>query len=793
MKLLLAALAALLSSRQAGALLARPESSHRGVSLFARRDTQEAEADMTFEQALRALPPVPSVLKAFIDMHLGRNASSLIRIGDNLVGGALSLRGSGQKVSLIHADPDPHHIHALEGSAGAAELLRKLLTETVEKIDAEESAWRAFNITHRREIAEVSLAIAQFTANANKAHGEVLLANGRLSYTGEQLPKLRDALQRHVSMCEKSQKLLKTELHTHAREQAQMEFIVSLAECNESTTLIQCPSKQRGKHGVSFFSFGREATRQAVAQLKLAATRQAVQDALQDAYMTAFDLKGDAVAAPAGNLECWTQLRCPYDWRSTEDAKVCQSVNGSGKCDLGYCGGAPTLDMMSCTTGPHIGPQGDGSGKSKCWNSWPCPFMMVRTGDGSVCAPSEPEGESCGLGACAGESDPNNGTLRPCSSGELWTTTLPPDFKEKCNLRNNPDCPNLADKLMFMLSDVADRVTQLQREVLRMETDCKKTEDNMKEQEGNLVKIETDATADLALATKTLNENNVASSEKQTEFDRLTREGSHMRSTFLLNLGNLYKEECAVKKIRSELYKLTSMKGEVRDCQMSKWEVDRPCSATCGAGTLVQRRTIQMTPLNGAPCPPKVQEIDCDIPIGCPVDCKLSSWSGWTECSSGCGGGVEERSRVIEQHPYFDGTPCELTSESRTCNLQACNIPCVLTPWTSWSKCSKQCGKGHRTRTRSVKHAAVGEGHCPSVHAQERLWKMDCNEQACKPEPYLRCKSKIDVVLMLDGSGSVRAKGFTHIKHAAERIINNLDMGSDSVMLSVMLFSGPRQ
>merc|ERR1719221_1603298 len=99
-------------------------------------------------------------------------------------------------------------------------------------------------------------------------------------------------------MCEKSQKLLKTELHTHAREQAQMEFIVSLAECNESTTLIQCPSKQRGKHGVSFFSFGREATRQAVAQLKLVATRQAVQDALRDAYMTAFDLKGDAVAAP---------------------------------------------------------------------------------------------------------------------------------------------------------------------------------------------------------------------------------------------------------------------------------------------------------------------------------------------------------------------------------------------------------------------------------------------------------------------------------------------------------------
>jgi hypothetical protein len=78
-------------------------------------------------------------------------------------------------------------------------------------------------------------------------------------------------------------------------------------------------------------------------------------------------------------------------------------------------------------------------------------------------------------------------------------------MQEKCNIRNNPDCPNLADKLMYMLSDVSDRVSKLRREVLRMETDCKNTENNMKEQIGNLNKIESDATADLAFATKTLN------------------------------------------------------------------------------------------------------------------------------------------------------------------------------------------------------------------------------------------------------------------------------------------------
>jgi len=795
MKLLIIVVVSTLISHQEAAVLGvHANSPHNVISLAARKDSQESETNMTFEQALRALPPVPSVLKALLVMQLGQNISTLIRIDDNDTDGTRSLRGSGKKVSLVRVKQDPHHIHALEGSAGAAEMLRTLLTETLEKLDAENARCRSFKIQQKREIAEVSLAVSQFTADANKAHGGVLLANGRLSYTGVQLPKTREALQRHISMCEKSQGLLNTELHTHMREQSQMELIVSLAECNESTTLIQCPSKRRGKHTASLFSFGAVATRQAVAQLKLAATQQAVQEVLKDAYGTAIDSTEDAVQMPNSNASCWSTFRCPYDWRSTDDAKVCRSVNGSFECDLGYCGGEPSPNMMSCNTGPHLGPRGDGGGVRKCWNSWPCPFLMVRIGDGSVCAPDGGQGEPCGLGECAGENDPNNGTVRPCPRGDTWTTTLPPDFKEKCNLRNNPDCSNLADKLMFMLSDVSDRVSALQREVLRMETDCKKTEDNMNQQISNLVKIETDATADLALATKTLNENNVAASEKQVEFDRLTLEMTHQMSTCELNKHNLRMEECSIKKIREQLYILISMKGEVRDCQMSAWEVDRQCSATCGAGTMVQRRTIQMSPLNGAPCPPKVEEIDCDIPIGCPMPCKLGSWSGWTECSSGCGGGVEQRSRVIEQHPYNGGAACDITSESRTCNLQACNVPCVLKPWTSWSKCSKQCGKGHRTRVRSIEHEAVGEGHCPSVHDPERLWKMDCNTQACTPgefAPYLRCTSKIDLVLMLDGSGSLREAGFTHVKHAAEKLIDAMEMGAESVVLSVLLFSGP--
>merc|ERR1719343_1452856 len=113
-----------------------------------------------------------------------------------------------------------------------------------------------------------------------------------------------------------------------------------------------------------------------------------------------------------------------------------------------------------------------------------------------------------------------------------------------------------------MLSDVADRVTILRKQLFTMEMDCQKIEDTMKEEIENLVKIETDATADLAMALKTLNENNVAAQEKQKEFDRLTAEMTRELANCRDNKKNLRTEKCSIIKIRAELYKLVSMTGK---------------------------------------------------------------------------------------------------------------------------------------------------------------------------------------------------------------------------------------
>jgi len=790
MKLLIFVLVTTLIAHQEAALLAHPKGVHNVVSLAAQKDSQESENNITLEQALEALPPVPNAFKAFLIMRLGQNISNLIRIGSNHTDETRSLRGTGSKLGTVlrvEADPTSPDIHTLEGSAGAAELLRKLLKEAQEKLDAEHARWNSFKRSKKREVAQASLAVAQSTADANKAHGEVLLVNGRLASIRQQLPRTREVLQRHMSACEKSQGLLRSELSSHSAEQSQMEIIVGLAECTETTTLIQCPSKRRGEHIASLFSFGNLPIRQAVARLKLAATRQAVQEAFEDAYRTATDLKEDPVVMPNASSMCFNTFGCPSGANKTDDGKGCAFADGT-ECDLGYCAGEPKLNMMSCSTGP---PKGDGSVGDKCWNSLPCPFLMVRSGDGSVCAPGDPQAKQCGLGDCAGEGNPNS-TLPQCSTGSVLTTS-PPLEKVKCTLKTNPDCPKLADRLMYMLSYIVSRVTNLQRVLLRMETGCKKTEENEKDQISNLVKLEAGATADLALATKTLNENTVSASQKTVEFEGLTNELTRERSTCWSNIANINIEMCSIKKIRKELFNLASMTKEVRDCQVSQW-TSSECTVTCGAGTMRRSRTIEIPPLEGAPCPPLVEEVDCDIPPGCPEPCKLGTWSGWTECSSGCGGGVKQRNREIEQNPLNGGDPCDSTSESQTCNLQACNVPCVLKPWTSWSKCSKQCGKGHRSRVRSIEHEAVGEGHCPLVRGPERLETMPCNTQACTPAepPYLHCASKIDLVLILDGSGSIQSSGFQHVKQFALKLIDTLQMGQESTVLSVLLFGGPR-
>ena len=111
------------------------------------------------------------------------------------------------------------------------------------------------------------------------------------------------------------------------------------------------------------------------------------------------------------------------------------------------------------------------------------------------------------------------------------------------------------------------------------------------------------------------------------------------------------------------------------------------------------------------------------------VNCVQSAWSNWGACSKTCGPGTQTRTRSILQQPKNDGNTCEASEESRQCNTKPCPINCVQSDWSNWGACSKSCGGGTQTKTRSTSQVdKYGGIECgPSSDTRS------CNTDNCPP------------------------------------------------------------
>jgi len=160
------------------------------------------------------------------------------------------------------------------------------------------------------------------------------------------------------------------------------------------------------------------------------------------------------------------------------------------------------------------------------------------------------------------------------------------------------------------------------------------------------------------------------------------------------------------------------------------------CTKTCGGGKKSRtRKCDNPKPANGgSQCSGSdTQTVSCSTNT-CPVNGGWGNYGSWSGCSKTCGGGEKTRTRKCDNpEPAHGGSQCEGSDTQKTsCNTHQCSPNPVNGAWGSWSsygKCSKQCGGGTKTRTRKCNNPSPqNNGKICSGHDK---WTTSCNVQTC--------------------------------------------------------------
>jgi len=114
------------------------------------------------------------------------------------------------------------------------------------------------------------------------------------------------------------------------------------------------------------------------------------------------------------------------------------------------------------------------------------------------------------------------------------------------------------------------------------------------------------------------------------------------------------------------------------------------------------------------------------------VPCVHSMWTGFSACSKSCGEGIMTRTRSIVRQPIANGTACQALEYNRTCNRHACPVDCdAADTWGDWSPCSAKCGGGNKYRMKSIiTMPSFGGKNCPSITQSQTCNTHTCGEFA---------------------------------------------------------------
>jgi len=105
--------------------------------------------------------------------------------------------------------------------------------------------------------------------------------------------------------------------------------------------------------------------------------------------------------------------------------------------------------------------------------------------------------------------------------------------------------------------------------------------------------------------------------------------------------------------------------------------------------------------------------------------------------------------------------------------------------WTSWSECSKSCGGGVKTRSRSCTNPSPSATGRDCMHLGESEELTVCNNQACGGV----CKKAIDLGFIMDASSSVRRINYNKVKSFIKDLSDEFMIGASATRFGIIHYS----
>lgn len=125
------------------------------------------------------------------------------------------------------------------------------------------------------------------------------------------------------------------------------------------------------------------------------------------------------------------------------------------------------------------------------------------------------------------------------------------------------------------------------------------------------------------------------------------------------------------------------------------------------------------------------------VPVIPPVNCLVSAWSAYSSCDAlSCGkDGIQTSTRTVITPATNGGAQCPELLQKQHCKANACQAPessvdCKVTSWSDWSACSSTTCRNHgiQKSTRNLITKPKGEGDaCPEL-IRTRICEPSCDD-----------------------------------------------------------------